>query len=440
MLPKLPAVDQYLNAIRLPDWSLGDPRQCYGRLTQVGETQLHAVLPWARLGEVCYVLPQQLPVEVVAIRQQDVLLSPLGVTQGLTAGQWVLCSGKEYRVAVGDGLLGCMVDGLGRKLSGPSFSPTEWRSLHAVPPEPMTRRLIDTPMPLGVRAIDGLLTCGIGQRMGIFAAAGGGKSTLLSMICAGCQADVLVLALVGERGREVREFVELTLPPAIRQKSVLVVSTSERPALERLKACWTATTIAEYFRDQGKNVLLLVDSLTRHARAAREVGLMNGEPALAGGYPPSVFAQLPRLLERAGPAAQGSITAFYTVLVAGDDHNEPLADEIRSLLDGHIVLSHKLAAADHYPAIDIAASISRIMPMIASEGQRALAGRLRHLNSLYQEIELLVRVGEYQSGQDRQSDEALYRRPLINQFLRQRSDEYSDFDQTLTALRQAVEG
>lgn len=304
----------------------------------------------------------------------------------------------------------------------------------------MSRKIIDTPLPLGVRALDGLLTCGRGQRLGIFAAAGGGKSTLLSMVCDGTAADVVVLALVGERGREVREFLEVVMSPAARKRSVFVIATSERPALERLKASFTATTIAEYFRDQGLEVLLMVDSLTRYARAAREVGLASGEPPVAGGFPPSVFAMLPRLLERAGPAAKGAITAIYTVLVEGDNMNEPVADEVRSILDGHIVLSRKLAEANHYPAIDIAASVSRVMHQITTVEHRQCAGKLRRLMALYREIELLVRVGEFQKGQDPEADEALKRWPLIRQFLCQETDSLCDFEQTLQQLAQVVNG
>ncbi|EMB0358559.1 FliI/YscN family ATPase, partial [Salmonella enterica] len=287
--------------------------------------------------------------------------------------------------------------------------------------------------------IDATLTCGRGQRLGIFAAAGGGKSTLLSMLCDGVEADVIVLALVGERGREVREFLEYTLSDYARSRCVTVVATSERAALERLKASFVATTIAEYFRDQGKNVVLMIDSLTRYARAAREVGLSSGEPPVASGFPPSVFATLPRLLERAGNGKVGSITAFYTVLVEGDNMNEPIADEVRSILDGHIVLSRKLAEANHYPAIDVSASVSRVMRQIVTSEHMRLAGHLRTLIALYREIELLVRVGEYREGQDPDADKALRCWPVIQQFLQQAAGNPQSLSETLELLKLAVE-
>ncbi|HEY3591052.1 MAG TPA: FliI/YscN family ATPase [Buttiauxella sp.] len=428
--------------LQLPVWNITPNQQRYGRLIEVGETLLKAVMPWASLGEVCYILPQDLPAEVVSISGEHALLSPFSSAHGLRCGQWVRSSGTEYTLALDDSLLGMMVDGLGRPLPGQGAlkKVSERRSLYADAPDPMSRALIAHPMPTGVRAMDGVLTFGIGQRIGIFAAAGGGKSTLLSMLCSGAVVDVTVLALVGERGREVREFTELVLSPEARQKSVIVVATSERPALERLKASWTATTIAEYFRDKGLNVLLMVDSLTRYARAAREVGLAAGEPPVSGGFPPSMFAQLPRLLERAGPASVGSITGIYTVLVEGDNHNEPVSDEVRSLIDGHIVLSRKLAESNHYPAIDVGASVSRVMHMVTQERHRALAGKLRRMMSLYREIELLVRVGEYQPGEDPESDEALRRWPQIRAYLCQATNERCNYQQSLSLLQQVVEG
>lgn len=413
----------------------------YGRLTEVGPTLLKAHLPWARLGELCQILPQEIPAEVVSLQGDSAFLSPFDQATGLQCGQQVYASGAQHKIGLGPFLLGHIVDGLGRSLDGsPPGEVEQWRPLDGPAPDAMSRQLIDTPLPLGVRALDGLLTCGRGQRLGIFAAAGGGKSTLLGMVCDGTAADVVVLALVGERGREVREFLEVVMSPAARQRSVFVIATSDRPALERLKASFTATTIAEYFRDQGLEVLLMVDSLTRYARAAREVGLASGEPPVAGGFPPSVFAMLPRLLERAGPAARGTITAIYTVLVEGDNMNEPVADEVRSILDGHIVLSRKLAEANHYPAIDIAASVSRVMNQITTPAHQQLAGKLRRLMALYREIELLVRVGEFQQGQDAEADEALKRWPLIRQFLCQERDGLCDFEQTLRLLQRVVTG
>ena len=415
----------------------------FGKVVEVSNTMIKAWLPWARMGEMCYLLPENIPAEVVALQDGYAFLSLFDNAAGLHCGMQVSCSGQEHQIVLGDFLLGQSVDGLGRIMGGNTLRiPTdaEHRPLNASAPDPLKRSIISEILPLGVRALDGMLTCAKGQRLGIFAAAGGGKSTLLSMLCDGTQADVLVLALVGERGREVREFLEHSLSPQARARCVLVVATSERPALERLKASFTATTIAEYFRDQGKDVLLMVDSLTRYARAAREVGLASGEPPVAGGYPPSVFATLPRLLERAGPAENGSITGIYTVLVEGDNMNEPVADEVRSILDGHVVLSRKLAEAHHYPAIDVSASVSRVMAQITSKEHQQMAAKLRKCMSLYREIELLVRVGEYRQGQDAQADEALKRWPGIQTFLCQPTNERCEMEDTLHRLHHTVEG
>jgi type III secretion protein N (ATPase) len=412
----------------------------FGRVVEVGPTLIKASMPDAALGELC-VIGSSLQAEVVGLEREIALLSPFAEPAGMSCGALVKSLGTEHRIPVGPHLIGAVIDGLGRQLSGP---PVPWdcetRPLEAAVPDPLTRSLIDEPLPLGVRAIDGILTCGRGQRVGIFAAAGGGKSTLLGMICDGSLADVVVLGLVGERGREVREFLDQTLSPEARSRSVVVVSTSDRPALERLKAVYTATTVAEYFRDQGLNVLLMVDSLTRFARAGREIGLAAGERPAAGSFPPSVFARLPRLLERAGCAAEGSITGIYTVLVEGDDMTEPIADEVRSILDGHIVLSRELAEKNHYPAIDVPASTSRVMNQVTSAEHQQLAGRARRLLAQYREIELLVRVGEYQRGNDREADDALARRPGLDAFLRQGYRERSEFRTTLAQLKRAVEG
>lgn len=414
--------------------------QLAGKVVEIGPTLLRASLPGVSIAEICRLEPSGIEAEVVAIEGNYAMLSPFSEPLGVTTGSKVLASGNVHQLQVGDFLLGRVVDGLGRPIDDlPLPDDSEKRSLEGEAPNPLTRTLIDTPLPLGVRAIDGLLTCGMGQRIGIFAAAGGGKSTLLGMICDGSLADVIVLALIGERGREVREFLEHTLSVEARARCVMVISTSDRPALERLKAAYTATAIAEYFRDQGLNVLLMMDSLTRFARASREIGLAAGEPALAGGYPPSFFARLPRLLERAGPAASGSITGIYTVLVEGDNLNEPVADEVRSILDGHIVLSRKLAQANHYPAIDIAASVSRIMSMVTDQEHRQRAGKLRRLMAAWKEIELLVRVGEYQQGQDPLADEAMERKEAISEFLCQSVAEKNDFNETLELLCQTVD-
>lgn len=418
----------------------GDGVERFGRVIEVGPTLLKASLPDAGLAELC-VIGDDMLAEVVGLQRETALLSPFREPVGMTCGALVKPLGTVHRIPVGPHLIGSVIDGLGRRMSGPPVPPgCEMRSLEAAVPDPLTRQLIDEPLPLGVRAIDGILTCGRGQRVGIFAAAGGGKSTLLGMICDGSLADVVVLGLVGERGREVREFLDHTLSAQARERAVVVVSTSDRPALERLKAVYTATTVAEYFRDQGRNVLLMVDSLTRFARAGREIGLAAGEVPAAGSFPPSVFARMPRILERAGRAAVGSITGIYTVLVEGDDMTEPIADEVRSILDGHIVLSRDLAEKNHYPAIDIPASTSRVMHQVTTDEHRRLAGRARRLLAQYREIELLVRVGEYQRGHDADADDALARRAGLEAFLCQARTERSEYAATLQLLRKAVEG
>lgn len=426
-----------------------------GVLLEIGPTLLRAYLPGVKMGELCRIEQHGMLAEVVKVLTDQVLLSPYASPQGLCCPQWVTPLGDIHRIAVGPALCGRIVDGLGNPIDDPAAdnpavincattnhtnaAPIQWRALDASPPNPLLRQPINHAMLLGIRAIDGMLTCAQGQRMGIFAAAGTGKSTLLGQLCNNPSADVIVLALIGERGREVREFLEQQLPANVRSRTIVVVATSDKPALERVKGVFTATTIAEYFRDCGKNVLLLVDSLTRYARAAREVGLAAGESPASGSYPPSVFAALPRLLERAGNGITGSITAFYTVLVEGDDLNEPLADEVISLLDGHIVLSRQLAATGHYPAIDIQASVSRVMNQIIMPEQRELARQLRQLLTTYQDVELLLRVGEYREGQDLLADLAVKQYPAICAFLRQQQGEpLCDMRALLTALAQAV--
>ncbi|MFM5540428.1 FliI/YscN family ATPase [Aeromonas veronii] len=407
-----------------------------GRILKLDTTLLRAHLPGVSLGELC-TLPDGSPAEVIAIEEEQALLSPYREPLGLACGMLVSPTGRRASIGVGPALLGRVVNALGHPADQlPNPHVECWLPLDAEPPEPLTRTLIDTALPMGVRAIDAALTVGIGQRLGIFAPAGCGKSTLLGMLAAGCDAEVIVIALIGERGREVREFLELVMPPDLRKRCVVVLATSDRPALERLKAAATATTIAEYFRDRGNKVLLLVDSLTRYARAIREIALAAGEPMVGSGYPPSLYARLPRLLERAGPASKGSITAFYTVLM--EDKGDPLAEEVRSLLDGHIILSRRLAEANHYPAIDVLASISRVMHQVSNREHFDAAGRLRHLLAAWQEIELLVRVGEYKEGQDREADEAISRRPAIQTLLCQKVNESVTLAQTLSALSDAV--
>ncbi len=414
-----------------------------GRVEQVVGTIIRAVVPGVKVGELCLLRNPwdrwSLKAEVVGFAREVALLTPLGDLQGISPDTEVIPTGEVHSVPVGEDLLGRVLDGLGEPMDGgPPLRPRKRYPVYADPPNPMTRRLIDRPLPLGLRALDGLLTCGEGQRLGIFAAAGGGKSTLLSSIIKGTAAEVCVLALIGERGREVREFIEHDLGPEGRRRSVLVVSTSDRSAMERLKAAYTATAIAEYFRDQGGRVLLLMDSVTRFGRAQREIGLAAGEPPTRRGFPPSVFSTLPRLMERAGNSDRGSISALYTVLVEGDDLTEPIADETRSILDGHIVLSRKLASANHYPAVDVLASVSRVMGAVTTKEHREAAGKLRSILARYAEIELLVRLGEYQAGTDAEADFALARIAGVNAFLRQGLEERSAFEETLAGLTRVV--
>lgn len=416
-----------------------------GRVTQVVGAIIHATMPPVKVGEICLLhnvgSTRDMQAEVVGFRDGAALLTPLGDVYGVSAATQVVPTGRVQTVSVGPELLGRVLDGLGRPLDLEHHGSLE--ALHSYPvfaaaPDPLQRRVIDRPLELGVRAIDGLLTCGEGQRMGIFAAAGGGKSTLLGMLVKGAAVDVTVIALIGERGREVREFIEYELGEEGLRRSVIVCATSDKSAIERAKAAYVATAIAEYFRDQGKKVLLLMDSITRFARAQREIGLAAGEPPTRRGFPPSVFATLPKLMERAGTNAVGSITAFYTVLVEGDDMTEPVADETRSILDGHIILSRKLSAANHFPAIDVLASASRVMNAIVDAEHRRAAGRLRQLMAKYAEVELLLRVGEYKRGGDPMADEAVARIEAIRTFLRQRTDERDAMPNTLSSMRRIV--
>lgn len=432
---RLPDTQRILDLLDCPMLPSVTGEHLEGRLLTIGATLLRAHLPGVGLGEQC-TLPDGSPAEVVAIEGDQALLSPYQPPLGLANGMLVTPLGAQACIGVSEALLGRVIDALGQPADGkPPAQATQWRSLDSPPPDPMQRAPIDTLLPMGVRAIDATLSVGVGQRLGIFSPAGCGKSTLLGMMATNSQADVVILALIGERGREVREFLEQIMSPELRARSVVILATSDRPALERIKAADTATVIAEYFRDRGHNVLLLVDSLTRYARAIREIALAAGEPTVSGGYP-SLYARLPRLLERAGPAACGSITAFYTVLV--EQKSDPLAEEVRSLLDGHIVLSRRLAEASHYPAIDIMASISRVMSQIVTPQHRQAANRLRHLMATWQEIALLVRVGEYRAGQDTDADEAIARREAIDNLLCQKTDEHCPLAPTLSALYSAV--
>lgn len=410
-----------------------------GRVTAVTGTLITAQLPGVKVGELCKLYNsdtgESLDAEIIGFKQQQAILTPFGDTRGLSIYTEVCPTGTRHLVGVGRHLLGKVLDGLGNPFTAENYiEPEQWYPIYRDAPAPMQRKLIEKSLSLGIRAIDGLLTCAEGQRMGIFAAASGGKSTLLASLIRGAEVDVIVLALIGERGREVREFIEEDLGEEGLKRSVLIVATSDRPAIERAKAGFVATSIAEYFRDQNMRVLLLMDSVTRFARAQREIGLAAGEPPTRRGFPPSVFAELPRLMERAGQSDKGSITALYTVLVEGDDMTEPIADETRSILDGHIILSRKLAAASHYPAIDVLRSASRVMDRVISQKHQQQAQQLRKWLAKYEEIELLLQIGEYQPGNDPLADEAIKRYPQIQSWLCQSTDEKSCYEQTLNQL------
>lgn len=414
-----------------------------GRITEVVGMLIKAVVPQVRIGEVCLVKREgQAPLltEVVGFTQDQVYLSPLGEMSGVGPSSEVVPTRLPLHIKVGPNLLGRVLNGLGEPLDldtkGPlDESQMEMYPIFQSPPDPLKRARITEPISTGVRCIDGLLTCGRGQRIGIFAGAGVGKSTLLGMIARNADADVNVITLVGERGREVREFIEKDLGEEGLARSVVIVSTSDQASQLRLNAAYVGTAIAEYFRDQGKRVVLMMDSVTRFARALREVGLAAGEPPARAGYTPSVFSTLPRLLERSGNSDVGSVTAFYTVLVAGDDMNEPVADEVKSILDGHIVLSNALAQAYHYPAIDVLASISRLVTEVAKEDQLKLISKAREVLANYRKNEMLIRIGEYKRGSDKDADYAIDHIDRLNRFLRQTIEDRSTFDETVRQLR-----
>ncbi len=404
------------------------PLSLEGRVTKVVGLVIEGDGPAASVGEVCRIYPVDdrppIEAEVVGFREGTIQLMPVGEMSGLTPGSRILSTGSQATVGVGPELLGRVVDGLGNIIDGRGpISVTERYRVHARPGNPMDRDRITQPMDVGVKAINALLTIGQGQRVGIFAGSGVGESTLLGMIARHMQADVNVIALIGERGREVMEFIQKDLGPEGMARSVVVAATSEQPALVRMRGAYVGTAIAEYFRDQGKNVILMMDSVTRYAFAAREVGLSIGEPATTRGYTPSVFAQLPGLLERAGCWPHGSITGLYTVLVDGDDMNEPVADAMRSILDGHIVLRRELAAKNHYPAIDVLSSISRLMSDLADKDQLAAAGRFKDTLATYQRNEDMINLGAYQKGANPEIDRAIQLNPLFTEFLKQPFDQ-----------------
>ncbi len=415
-----------------------------GRVAEAHGTLIRATGLKAAIGELCELRNPAgegdpgfgLSAEVVGVSKQMTLLTPLGALDGVSATTVVHATGRQAAVRAGDGLLGRILDAHGEPIDGKGpIGPSVEAPIYAASPNPLSRSLIDRPFSTGVRAIDATMTTGEGQRVGIFAVAGGGKSTLLGMLARGGDADVNVIALVGERGREVNEFIHDNLGPEGLAKSVIVVATSDRPALERSRAAWVATAIAEHFRDRGKRVLLLLDSVTRFARALRDVGLAVGEPPARRGFPPSVFSALPRLFERAGNNDKGSITAFYTVLAEDEDGNDPIVEEVRSILDGHIVLSRKLAAAYHYPAIDVLTSLSRVMTRVVDEPHQRAAGQLRKYLAKYQDIELLLQLGEYKRGTDPDADVAIEKIGPMRQLLQQPAGELVPFAKSAEALR-----
>lgn len=396
-----------------------------GRVSKVVGLTIESTGPQVQIGEVCQIYPvkSENPIlaEVVGFTDTAVLLMPLGDMQGIGPGSVVIAAGNSLEVQVGHELLGRVLDGLGQPIDDKELlNLSRAYPVNSPPPNPLARDKIREPLPLGIKALDGMLTCGRGQRIGIFAGSGVGKSTLLGMIARNTLADINVIGLIGERGREVKEFIENDLQEEGLRRSIVVVATSDQPALIRKKGAMIATSIAEYFRDQGKNVILMMDSLTRFSMAQREIGLAIGEPPVTKGYPPSVFAELPKLLERAGNSDKGSITGLYTVLVDGDDMNEPIADTVRGILDGHIVLSRALANKNHYPAIDILASVSRVMPAVTNQDYMQKVGNIRDLMATYKESEDLINIGAYVKGTSEKVDLAIDKIDDINDFLKQK--------------------
>ncbi len=415
-----------------------------GRVTQVIGLTIEAQGLNAQIGELCYIISNEghteIPAEVMGFRDERTLLMPLGEMQGIGPGSAVRATSSLLTVPVGEALLGRVLDGLGRPIDGkgPVLCHTAYPVAGSVPP-PLGRIPISQPLETGVRAIDGFLTVGKGQRIGIFAGSGVGKSTTMGMIARHARADVSVIGLIGERGREVQEFIQRDLGPEGLARSVVVVSTSDQPALVRLKGAWVATAIAEYFRDQGQDVTFLMDSVTRFAMAQREIGLAIGEPPALKGYTPSVFALLPKLMERTGTSELGTITGFYTVLVEGDDLTEPVTDAVRSILDGHIVLSRALATQNHYPAIDVLESVSRVMPAVTEKSHRAAASLLRDTLATHHKASDLINIGAYAHGSNPAIDRAIVLMPAIFDFLRQDAHAPTPYQETLQRLQSMVQ-
>lgn len=397
-----------------------------GKVAKIVGLTVESVGPTCKLNDLCKIVSkdgrQEVMAEVVGFRDSRVLLMPFESVDGIGLGATVLNTKEPLKVQVGPELLGRSLDGLGRPMDGKELNLKDTYPIEAPPPDALKRKMISEVLPLGVKAVDGMITVGKGQRIGIFAGSGVGKSTLMGMFARNTKADINVIALIGERGREVREFIERDLGEEGLKRSVLVIATSDKPALIRNKAAKTATAIAEYFRDQGKDVLLMMDNMTRFCMAQREIGLASGEPPVTRGYPPSVYSELPKVLERAGNSEKGSITGLYAVLVDGDDFNEPISDTARGILDGHIILSRKLGHKNHYPAIDVLQSISRCMSGIASKEHKAMAGKLKSVLATYDEAEDLINIGAYKAGSNPDIDYAISKIKKVNEFLTQDVD------------------
>lgn len=417
--------------------------QYSGKVSKVVGLTIESEGPETHIGALCHIISHNdrtVLAEVVGFREKHVLLMPIGNMSGIAPGSLVIAANRDLEVGVGQSLLGRVLDGLGNPMDGKGPLDIEkYYPVNSMPPNPMTRPRINQVLPLGVKCIDGLLTVGKGQRMGIFAGSGVGKSTLLGMIARNTKADINVIALIGERGREVRDFLERDLGEEGLKRSVVVIATSDQPALIRLKGALVATAIAEYFRDNGKDVLLLMDSLTRFSMAQREIGLAVGEPPVTRGYTPSVYAAMPKLLERSGTSSKGSITGLYSVLVDGDDMNEPITDTARGILDGHIVLSRQLAHRNHYPAIDVLASISRLMTDIVDDDHKARANELRRNLAIYRDAEDLINVGAYVRGSNPDIDLSIKLIKGINGFLIQDTTDRFTYGETVELLKKSVE-
>ena len=410
-----------------------------GKVVKIVGLTIESVGPNAKLSDLCRIIVDKnrnisIMAEVVGFRDKRLLLMPYESVEGLGVGCIVENTGHPLSVYVGEEMLGHTLDGMGRPTDIEELALREEYPVDAAPPDPMERVIISDVLPLGVKAVDGLITVGKGQRIGIFAGSGVGKSTLLGMFARNTRADINVIALIGERGREVREFIERDMGEEGMRRSGVIVATSDRPALLRRNAAKTATAIAEYFRDQGKDVLLMMDSLTRFSMAQREIGLASGEPPVTRGYPPSVYSEMPKLLERAGNSDKGSITGLYTVLVDGDDFNEPITDTARSILDGHIMLDRKLAHKNHYPAIDVLQSISRVMSSIADSKHKEAAGKLKNVMATYQEAEDLINIGAYKAGSNKNIDYAVEKIDAVNEFLLQETHDKFSFEEIMEML------